>query len=211
VVQRVALLLEPLDLHAGVEHRPVLVPLQRPDRHQQLLGGPHDHVRDEHRALGRAPRVEDVEPAGGAVDQVHHVVQPGGQRVNILPVERGDEHPVQPAHDVVSHLVGQVLQALDLVHDHAAAVLLGPQQLLLQAGGLHGVLGDRGEEVKELLVAGQEAHGHVRVTGRGKITPPLGSRILDAHSLTPRVSPPDSPGPPLRAPASPRFRVPRFL
>ena len=66
---------------------------------------------------GRRAGVEDLEPARGAVDQVDDVVQPGGQEVDVLPVERGDEHPVEPGHHVVGDLVGLVLQPLDLVDD----------------------------------------------------------------------------------------------
>ena len=74
-------------------------------------------------------------------------------------------------HHVVGHLVGLVLEPLDLVHDHAAPVGVGAQQVLLQPGGLHREGGDRREQVEELLVAGQEPHCHIQVTGGGKITP----------------------------------------
>ena len=68
-------------------------------------------------ALRRLAGVEDLEPPGGAVDQVDDVVQPGGQEVDVLPVERGDEHPVEPGDHLVGDLVGLVLQPLDLIHD----------------------------------------------------------------------------------------------
>jgi hypothetical protein len=64
--------------------------------------------------------VEDQQPAGGAVDEVDDVVQAGGEEVDVLPVERGDEHPVQPGDDLVGDLVGLVLQPLDLIHDGGA-------------------------------------------------------------------------------------------
>jgi hypothetical protein len=58
----------------------------------------------------------------------------------------------------VGDLVGLVLQPLDLVHDDAAAVALGAQQVLLEPRGLHGERGDGGEEVEELLIPGEQAH-----------------------------------------------------
>jgi hypothetical protein len=58
----------------------------------------------------------------------------------------------------VSHLVGLVLEALDLVDDGAPAALVGPEELLLQLGGLDGELGHGAEEIEEFLVAGQQAH-----------------------------------------------------
>ena len=71
---------------------------------------------------GRLARVVHLDPVGGAVDQVHHVVQPGGQQVDVFPVERGDEYPVQPGHHLMGDLVGLVLQPLDRVHDGSATV-----------------------------------------------------------------------------------------
>ena len=94
---------------------------------------------------------------------------------------------------LVGDLVGLVLQPLDLVDDRAAPVVLGPQQVLLQPGRLDGEGGDRGEEVEELLVAGQQAHCHIQVTGRREdnALPERWPRT-PAASLTPPVSPPDS-------------------
>ena len=91
--------------------------------------------------------------------------------MDVLPIERRDEDPVEPGHHLVGELVGLVLQPLDLVDDGAAAVGVGLEQFLQQPGGLHGECGDRGEEVEELLVAGQEPHCKVLVTGGGKISP----------------------------------------
>ena len=74
---------------------------------------------------GASAGAEDVEPARGAVDEVDDVVQPGGEEVDVLPVERGDEHPVEPGDDLVGDLVGQVLQPLDLIHDGGALRRVG--------------------------------------------------------------------------------------
>ena len=82
----------------------------------------------------RLAGMEDLQPAGRAVDQVDDVVQPRGEHVDVLAVERRDEHPVEPGHDVVGDLVGLVLQPLDLVHDGRPPVGVGPQQVLHAAG-----------------------------------------------------------------------------
>ena len=100
--------------------------------------------------------MKDLEPPGGAVDQVHDVVESGGEEVDVLTVERGDEHPVEAGDHVVGDLVGQVLEALDLVHDGAALVAIGAEQVVNRAGGLDVQGGDRGEQVEELLIAGQQ-------------------------------------------------------
>ena len=91
----------------------------------------------QHRALRGLAGVEHLEPPGGAVDQVHDVVQPGGQEVDVLPVERGDEHPVQPGDHLVGDLVGLVLQPLDLVDDRRPPLGIRAEQVLLQLRRLH--------------------------------------------------------------------------
>ena len=102
--------------------------------------------------------MEHQQPPGGAVDQVDDVVQPGGQEVDVLPVERGDEHPVEPGDHLVGHLVRLVLQPLDLVHDRGPPLGLGPEQLLQQIRRLYREGGDGAEEVEEFLVARKEPH-----------------------------------------------------
>ena len=79
------------------------------DRHLQLLHRAADHVGDQGGPVRGLARVKDQEPPRRAVDQVDDVVQPGGEEVDVLPVQRGDEHPVEPGHHLVGHLVGLVL------------------------------------------------------------------------------------------------------
>ena len=117
--------------------------------------------------------MEDLQPAGGAVDEVDDVVEPGGQEVDVLAVERSDEHAVEPGHHVMGDLVSLVLESLDLVDDGASPVAVGREELPLQPGSLHGVRGDGGEQLEEFLIARQESHCNVRVTGGKKITRPL--------------------------------------
>ena len=109
VVERVPFFLQPLDLHAGFQHRAALVLLQRLDRHLKLHRRPGDHLGDERRPEGRVACPEDVEPPGRPIDQVDYVVEAGGQQVDVLAVERGDEHPVEAADYFVGDLVGLVL------------------------------------------------------------------------------------------------------
>jgi hypothetical protein len=71
---------------------------------------------------------------------------------------------VEAADHVVRDLVGLVLQALDGVDDRPAGGRRGPEQVLQEARGLHIQLGDRREEVEELLVAGEQAHAEGLVT-----------------------------------------------
>ena len=102
--------------------------------------------------------MEHQQAPGGAVDQVHNVVQPGGQEVDVLPVERGDEHPVEPGDHLVGHLVRLVLQALDLVHDRRPPLGIRSEQLLQQIRRLYREGGDGAEEIEEFLVARKEPH-----------------------------------------------------
>ncbi len=136
------------------------------DAGQQHLAGAPDHVRHLHRPGGRLAGVEHLHPARGAVHQVHHVIQPRREQVDVFPIEGGDEGSVQPGHYLVGYLVGLVLQPLDGIHDRAAPVRRRYHQVMQQLGCINVELGDGTEQVEELLVARQEAHCHVRVTGR---------------------------------------------
>jgi hypothetical protein len=72
----------------------------------------------------------------------------------------------------VGDLVGLMLDTLDRIHDWAPPGSVRPEQVNLQLGRLYTEGGDRGEEVEELLVAGQETHGILRSLSGGKIAPP---------------------------------------
>ena len=135
-------------------------------RHLELRHGPADDVGDEHGALGRLPGVEHLEPPGGAVDQVDDVVEPGGQQVDVLPVERGDEHPVEPGDHLVGDLVGLVLQPLDLIHDSRPAGGVGPEQLLLERPPTSTVKAATAlNRSKNFSSRGRSRMRHVQVTG----------------------------------------------
>ena len=58
----------------------------------------------------------------GLVHHVHHVVEAGGERVDVLAVERRDERAVHPLDDRVGRLVGGVL---GLAHPAGHVLVVG--------------------------------------------------------------------------------------
>jgi hypothetical protein len=166
VVERVPLLLQPFHCNAGRQHR-ALILLESAHRHQQLFTGALDHVGQQDRSFRRLTQVEDLRPARGPVDQVDHVIQPRGQLVNVLPVERGDEAPVEAGDHLVGELIALVLQPLDGLYHEGSPVGRGLQQVFHHACGLDRPLGNGGEQVEEILVAGQESHVRLLELSRG--------------------------------------------
>src|SRR5665648_1123687 len=103
----VGLVLQAVDLH------PVLVEvLHHPEARHGLcgqLGAPAEHVHLlDHQGRQLVQLVED-DQVTGRLHEVHAVVQPAGQAVDVVPVEGGDERLVEVAHDGVRGLVGVVL------------------------------------------------------------------------------------------------------
>ena len=126
--------------------------------HQELLGGADDRLGQQDGALRGVTGVEDLHLAGAAVHQVHHIVEPRGQHVDVFAVERRDEGAVEPGHHFVGDDVGFVFQSLDRLHDGEPAVHVGAQQYLQLLGRFDVKGGDLGEEIEEPLVPRQEAH-----------------------------------------------------
>ena len=62
-----------------------------------------------------------------SIDQVHHIIEPGSQEVNVLPVQRGDEHSIQPGDYFVGDLVCLMFQPLDRIDDGVPADRIGPE------------------------------------------------------------------------------------
>ena len=135
-------------------------------RHQQLLGGADDRLGQQDGALRGVAGVEHLDLPGAAVDQVHHVVEPRGQHVDVFAVERRDEGPVEPGHHLVGDVVRLVLQSLDGLHDGEPAVHVGAEEHLQLLGGFDVEGGDLGEEIEEAFVPRQEAHCNVPVKFR---------------------------------------------
>ncbi len=93
------------------------------------------------------------------VHEVHDVVEPRGQAVDVLPVERRDEGAVDPPDDVVGGLVGGVLGVAHPLRDGLAVVTVA-QHLGEQLGAVDQVAGGRGQQVVERRVRGTEAQRH---------------------------------------------------
>ena len=63
----------------------------------------------EGKASKRSSRPEGKKRTEPAIDQIDHVVQPGGQHMDVFPVQRRDEDPVEPGHHVMGDLVRLML------------------------------------------------------------------------------------------------------
>src|SRR2546426_3002587 len=131
----------------------------------------HDHVGHGPGGRGRLLDPVDPHPLGHRLDEVQHVVQPGGEVVDVLAVDRRDERGVQPLDDLVGDDVAGVLDLLDRVG-------LGPgvgeivELLAQQLGRLDDVLRLLIEQVEEAdLTRDQVEHGHPECNGK-VINPP---------------------------------------
>jgi hypothetical protein len=98
---------------------------------QQFLGASNYDVPQQDGPLWRLARVIHLYPVCGSVDQVYHVIEPRSQQVDVFPVERGDEHAIQPGHDLVGDLVGLMLQSLDCINDRPAPGRVSPEKVQL--------------------------------------------------------------------------------
>src|SRR5438876_701173 len=166
VVERVALFLELLGLDAEPHH--IVAFFQPADAFGKHAHHTLDYLGELVHAARRGTEMEDLGAPRDAVDHVHHVVQVGGELMDVLPVERRDEGAVQPVHHLVGDLVGLVLEPLDRL-DVGDATLGGRGEEVAQMlGRLFGPRGHRDEQVEELFFPGQQAHGSVsRVKGGG--------------------------------------------
>src|SRR3954447_17225858 len=149
----VALVLQLVDLH-----RVLVDLLQRAQPGDRARDRPGRLVQDTGHPLRLLHRrLDAVEPeeVRDLLDEVHDVVQAGGERDDVLAVERRDERLVQPLDDVVRDPV-----ALLLAHDDVARQLsvVGPlvEHALEQLGGADAVVPGLLEEVEELALLGRE-------------------------------------------------------
>src|SRR5690242_4215787 len=97
VIERVPFLLELLDLRRVLAH--LARPLDGDHRLRDEVGGAPDHMRH---LLGRLAHLVDVQHHDAPrcpVEPVDHVVQPGREEVDVLPVDRRDEALVDPDVD----------------------------------------------------------------------------------------------------------------
>src|SRR5262249_6161910 len=123
----VALVLELLHADAVLDD-PLLAP-ERRDRLDHLAGDLDDRRGKRPGGLGRLGDLEEAHAADGAVDQVDDVVQPYGELVDVLAVDRRDEGPVDVAEDLVGDLVALVLEAFDLVGDRGDRALAAKENV----------------------------------------------------------------------------------
>ena len=124
----------------------------------------HDDLRSVQDHLGELLRsgrdlldfVSD-ESAGGGVNKVENVIERRAQRMDIFPVERGNERPVQLLHQGVGKLIALVLQEFDfrnLLFDLLVVLEQGHQH----RGSFVNVFRLFVKEAVKLLITGYQLH-----------------------------------------------------
>src|SRR6185436_1473986 len=135
--------------------------------------------------LGRGlPHPVDHHAVHAGVDQVDDVVDPAGELVDVLAVDRRDEGAVEPVDDLVRDLVAGVLDVLDAL-GALLEVVEALEQLDEEPGALVRVAGGALEELEEVLLLGHEpGHGWIRAAR----SPPRPSRLRSGRMRPPRAS-----------------------
>ncbi len=122
------------------------------ERTAELLAALHQDVGHFLRLLHR--RLDPVQPQeiGDLLDVVDDVVELGGEVVDVLAVERGDERRLHSLDDVVGDPVALLLGLEDVARE---PTVVGPlvEHLLEQPCGAQGVFPRLDEEVEEGAVA----------------------------------------------------------
>jgi hypothetical protein len=103
--------------------------------------------------------VEHDHRARGVVDEINHVIERGGEHVDVFAVERGDERFVEAGGDGVRQFVAGVLDSLDALSVGVviAAVARVGHHLDEDFRGIENVGGHLREEREILILAGQKA------------------------------------------------------
>ena len=101
------------------------------------------------------------------VDVVEDVVEPGGQRVDVLALEGRDERAVEQLDDLVGELIAGMLEVLDrrLVRGHRADVV---ERAAERDGRRQHGLGLLVEQLVEATLAAQQGDRHGRGDPNGK-------------------------------------------
>src|SRR6266571_489912 len=99
-----------------------------------------DHVSELHHRLGRTINFVEADPARGRLDHVEHIVELGGEGLDVLPVDWRDERLVQFLVNPMDDLVAVVLHVLDpsTLHRHVAELVQQVRQgdrTLVDRGG----------------------------------------------------------------------------
>src|SRR5438034_548621 len=178
--QVVGAVLEPVDLDGVLVEAGIHV-AQAADRPVHRLRRLDDHVGHGPAGGGRLLDPIDNEALGGRLDVVEHVVQPRGEVVDVLAIDRRDEGRVQLLDDLVGDLVARVLDFLDLM-GLGARVGEVVAEVVEQRGGVEDVLGLLLEIVVEAdFLRDQAEHGNTPECNRNvTIAPPVvgpGSRL----------------------------------
>ena len=145
-------MLVPVQVHADVEQRArVLHVLQERHGLLDLLAGAREQLGEVHRFAADILDLVEREALARRLDEVHHVVQPRDEAVDLFAVEGRDPGLVEREHDVVRDLVALVLEVRDLLREPAALVGRGAH-LHEQVRGLVGALSVPAECVPEFFV-----------------------------------------------------------
>jgi hypothetical protein len=96
---------------------------------------------------------------GGLMDEVGDVIHGIGQHDDVLPVEGGNEGPVQEGDNLVGNAVSLVLQLCN-IGQPAADVIPVFDKVFKALGGFDHVPGAILNKIKELLFAGDERNPH---------------------------------------------------
>ncbi|EAU62856.1 hypothetical protein STIAU_8438 [Stigmatella aurantiaca DW4/3-1] len=152
--------LQPLDVLAPREDLVRL--LDEPQRRHHLLdllGGQHQEPRQFSRVgLGGFDLVV-MQPRRRRVGEVQHVIDARQQRVNLRPVERGDELLVQPVEGRVRHVIAPVLDLPERLDADGHVPVVHQQGVQhLRPLHRHGTL--RVEGVEELIGLGHQPLEH---------------------------------------------------
>src|SRR3954462_452637 len=149
----VAVVLQPVHLDRVV--RDVAEVAQPRHRLGQLAAALEQHVGEPLRLLERGLDLVEAEVVRDLLGVIDHVVERRGERVDVLAVDRGDEHLVEAADDVVGDPVALLLADQDVAGE-VGVVGEVAQHLIEQVGGALDVSGGLLEQVEELAVPGHE-------------------------------------------------------
>src|SRR5688500_12800968 len=155
MVDRVALLLEGLDLPRLLDHQTAL--LHPDDGFLDPRGRSHQDRRQHLRRLARLLDPEHRHAPGSTVEQVDDIVQSRGQHVDVLTIERRDERLVDTRDDVVREHVRLVLDVLDRAYMFVEVLRL-LEQLVRELRRRRHATRDLGEHREELLVTRNQSH-----------------------------------------------------
>src|SRR4051812_30197924 len=149
----VAVVLEPVDLDRVV--RDVAEVAQPRHRLGDLARALEQDVGQPLRLLERGLDLVEPEVVRDLLGVVDDVVERRGERVDVLAVDRRDEHLVEAADDVVRDPVALLLADQDVARERGG-LRIAAQQLVQQVGGPLDVAGGLLEQVEELAVPRHE-------------------------------------------------------